>query len=328
MSVRVGIMGFGRIGRNAFRIIQQSHPGIELVAIVDVADPNLRPLDVADDRNVAVEVARDLADGADEARVLVVEPVGHDPAMNDVDDDAVGVLDDARVVVVDRALGLHVGEEPVAAQAHRAHREAPVRPVHDVPVVAGLLDHPVAGARAQAEPAPERAPRVRPGDAALDDWAAWAEDLFQSGPPSAQMSDPARGLHRMVIDIATSLFRNLASVGVQFDAGFLNTLCSAYLRQAQDTISAYSDDSRINGLHFDPHAEELVVETFTGDFCLSGDNMIFHIKQSCGKELDSSKTHVEFSGLVGCRSLGEGKAVSQLYGILSTFYNTGKSFIL
>ncbi|MBM4337005.1 MAG: glycosyl transferase [Deltaproteobacteria bacterium] len=82
--------------------------------------------------------------------------------------------------------------------------------------------------------------------------------------------DPTRGLHRMVIDIATSLFRNLASVGVQFDAGFLNTLCSAYLRQAQDTISAYSDDSRINGLHFDPHAEELVVETFTAGLRAAG----------------------------------------------------------
>ncbi len=39
MSVRVGIMGFGRIGRNVFRIIQQGHPDIEIVAIVDVADP-------------------------------------------------------------------------------------------------------------------------------------------------------------------------------------------------------------------------------------------------------------------------------------------------
>lgn len=39
MSVRVGIMGFGRIGRNAFRIIVQSHPDIEVVAIADVADP-------------------------------------------------------------------------------------------------------------------------------------------------------------------------------------------------------------------------------------------------------------------------------------------------
>ena len=39
MSVRVGIMGFGRIGRNAFRIIQRDHPRIEVAAIVDIADP-------------------------------------------------------------------------------------------------------------------------------------------------------------------------------------------------------------------------------------------------------------------------------------------------
>ena len=39
MSVRIGIMGFGRIGRNVFRIIQQSHPDIDVIAIVDVADP-------------------------------------------------------------------------------------------------------------------------------------------------------------------------------------------------------------------------------------------------------------------------------------------------
>ncbi|MEE9279050.1 MAG: glycosyl transferase [Myxococcota bacterium] len=75
--------------------------------------------------------------------------------------------------------------------------------------------------------------------------------------------DPSRGLHRMVIDIATSLFQNLAGVGVQFDAGFLNTLGAAYLRQAQDTVSAYADEALINGLHFDQHDEELMVETFT-----------------------------------------------------------------
>jgi glyceraldehyde 3-phosphate dehydrogenase len=39
MSVRAGIMGFGRIGRNVFRIIQQENPEIEVVAIVDIADP-------------------------------------------------------------------------------------------------------------------------------------------------------------------------------------------------------------------------------------------------------------------------------------------------
>jgi glucosyl-3-phosphoglycerate synthase len=67
----------------------------------------------------------------------------------------------------------------------------------------------------------------------------------------------------MVIDIAMSLFRNLASVGVQFDAGFLNTVCATYLRQAQQTLGAYADDALINGLTFDPHDEEVMVETFT-----------------------------------------------------------------
>ncbi len=75
--------------------------------------------------------------------------------------------------------------------------------------------------------------------------------------------DATRGLHRMVIDIASTLFHNLASVGVQFDAGFLNTLCAGYLRQAQDTVSSYADDALINGLRFDQHDEELMVETFT-----------------------------------------------------------------
>jgi glucosyl-3-phosphoglycerate synthase len=74
--------------------------------------------------------------------------------------------------------------------------------------------------------------------------------------------DPQRGLNRMVIDIARSLYHNLASVGVQFDAGFLNTLCASYVRQAQDSLRAYSDVALLNGLHFDPHDEERMVETF------------------------------------------------------------------
>jgi glucosyl-3-phosphoglycerate synthase len=75
--------------------------------------------------------------------------------------------------------------------------------------------------------------------------------------------DPSSGLHRMVTDIAASLIRNLASYGVEFDAGFLNTLIAAYVRMAQDGIARYSDDSALNGLQFDRHAEELAVETFS-----------------------------------------------------------------
>jgi glucosyl-3-phosphoglycerate synthase len=75
--------------------------------------------------------------------------------------------------------------------------------------------------------------------------------------------DSSRGLHRMVTDIASSLIRNLASYGVQFDAGFLNTLISAYVRTAQDAVARYSDDAALNGLVFDRHEEEVAVETFS-----------------------------------------------------------------
>ena len=75
--------------------------------------------------------------------------------------------------------------------------------------------------------------------------------------------DASRGLHRMVRDIAAALIRNLASYGVEFEAGFLNTITAAYLRMAQDAIARYSDDAALNGLRFDRHAEEVAVETFS-----------------------------------------------------------------
>ncbi|MDP6978366.1 MAG: glycosyl transferase [Myxococcota bacterium] len=75
--------------------------------------------------------------------------------------------------------------------------------------------------------------------------------------------DASLGLHRMVVDIASSLIRNLASYGVEFDAGFLNTMIAAYVRTAQDAIARYSDDAKLNGLTFDRHQEELAVETFS-----------------------------------------------------------------
>jgi len=82
--------------------------------------------------------------------------------------------------------------------------------------------------------------------------------------------DATQGLHRMVTDIASSAIRNLASYGVEFDAGFLNTLTAAYRRTAQDAIASYSDDAALNGLVFDRHEEELAVETFSSALRVAG----------------------------------------------------------
>jgi len=82
--------------------------------------------------------------------------------------------------------------------------------------------------------------------------------------------DPTKGLLKMSIDIGKSIFRTLASEGVTLGESQFRTLEVSYLRKAQDTISRYEDDARINGLFFDRHAEGVAVETFAHGIRLAG----------------------------------------------------------
>lgn len=74
--------------------------------------------------------------------------------------------------------------------------------------------------------------------------------------------DHQRGIMKMIIDIAKSIFRTLAVEGVQFSEGFFKTLSSIYLKVAQETVVRYENDAAINGLYFDRHAESTCVEAF------------------------------------------------------------------
>jgi glucosyl-3-phosphoglycerate synthase len=74
--------------------------------------------------------------------------------------------------------------------------------------------------------------------------------------------DPEKGLLRMCIDVTKTLFRTLAAQGVELTQGRLKTLQAAYVRMAEDSINRYQGDAWINGLEFDRHTEETVVDTF------------------------------------------------------------------
>jgi len=74
--------------------------------------------------------------------------------------------------------------------------------------------------------------------------------------------DPTRGLMKMAVDIAKTLFRTLSAEGVVFTSGAFRTLRSTYIRTAEDMISRYHADALINGLVFDRHEEEVAVEAF------------------------------------------------------------------
>lgn len=82
--------------------------------------------------------------------------------------------------------------------------------------------------------------------------------------------DPKTGLMKMSIDIAKSIFRNLAIESVILSDSALRTLVVNYQRTAKDAIKRYGDDSEINGLVFDYHQETVMVEAFTRAIQMAG----------------------------------------------------------
>lgn len=76
------------------------------------------------------------------------------------------------------------------------------------------------------------------------------------------MRDADRGLNKMGVDIAKSLFRRMAAEGIKLDSGLFDTLLITYQRQAEDTLRFYGADAAVNGLEYPRHEEENAVNTF------------------------------------------------------------------
>jgi glucosyl-3-phosphoglycerate synthase len=69
------------------------------------------------------------------------------------------------------------------------------------------------------------------------------------------------GLQRMAIDITTTLLRTLSAFeGLRITDDLMTTLQVTYRREAQDAIRKYHMDSLANGLRYDRHDEEMLVE--------------------------------------------------------------------
>ena len=83
--------------------------------------------------------------------------------------------------------------------------------------------------------------------------------------------DPDKGILKMSIDIAKSVFRTLATEGVQFSEGFFKTLNNIYLKIAQEAVVRYENDALINHLSFDRHSELGCVDAFAVGIKLAGE---------------------------------------------------------
>lgn len=96
-------------------------------------------------------------------------------------------------------------------------------------------------------------------------------DNYEHKHQELSQDDPSRGLMRMAIDIAKTVFRTLAQEGVSFGESFFKGLVVTYLRTAQDIMSRYRNDAFINSLSYDQHEEGIAVEAFTQAIRIAGD---------------------------------------------------------
>jgi len=85
------------------------------------------------------------------------------------------------------------------------------------------------------------------------------------------LGDPEKGILKMTVDIAKSIFRTLVQEGAQFSEGFFKTLSNIYLKVAQETVVLYENDAEINSLKFDRHNESVCVEAFAEGIKLAGE---------------------------------------------------------
>lgn len=97
--------------------------------------------------------------------------------------------------------------------------------------------------------------------------------LYEHKHQSASLDNKQAGLMKMAIDILTTVYRTLASQGVILSEDTFITLRSLFLRTAQDCIRQYAADARVNGLSYDRHGEETMIDAFAS--CITTSAEIF-----------------------------------------------------
>lgn len=99
-------------------------------------------------------------------------------------------------------------------------------------------------------------------------------DIYDHKHQSLSQDNDQAGLSKMSIDIAKAFFRKLATDGVVFNNGLFRTLKATYLRVALDLVDSYRCDAVMNGLDYDLHIEEQMVELFAENLMKAGETFL------------------------------------------------------
>jgi glucosyl-3-phosphoglycerate synthase len=92
--------------------------------------------------------------------------------------------------------------------------------------------------------------------------------------------DATKGLVRMSVEIAKSLYRKLATEGVTLSGEDFRSIKAAYYRMALDSTEQYFYDAKINGLGYDRHREECSIEVFAQGIMTAGHTFLSNPMES------------------------------------------------
>lgn len=105
-------------------------------------------------------------------------------------------------------------------------------------------------------------------------------DCYDHKHQSLSEDDATKGLTRMSIEIAKSLYRKLATEGVTLSNEDFRSIKATYYRIALDSTEQYFYDAKINGLKYDRHGEEGSVEVFAQSIMAAGETFLSNPMES------------------------------------------------
>ncbi len=84
------------------------------------------------------------------------------------------------------------------------------------------------------------------------------------------LKDSKKGLSKMSVEITKAIFKKLATDGINFTEESLRTTKATYYRIALDLMDSYRNDAIFNGLNYQIHEEEVMVEMFAENIKSAG----------------------------------------------------------
>ncbi|HAM99471.1 MAG TPA: glycosyl transferase [Marinilabiliales bacterium] len=95
-------------------------------------------------------------------------------------------------------------------------------------------------------------------------------DQYDHRHQSESFENPDKGLSRMSFDIARTIYAKMASSGSTFSEGMFRSIKATYHRIALEMVEQYQNDALMNGLTFDRHREERLVDQLSKNVYQAG----------------------------------------------------------